>query len=133
MYDCGRRRWVSGKADEWRDMTMRLIDANALLEKLNKEKVPYRRDIDKVIREMTVYAPIINKPQWIPVEERLPEKYEDVLITYRNPNEKVARSWVGYRTSTGWRVYAVYRPNVTAWMPLPEPYEPDGVERENET
>ena len=56
---------------------MRLIDANALLEKLNKEKVPYRRDIDKVIREMTVYAPIINNPQWIPVAEPYEPEQED--------------------------------------------------------
>lgn len=139
MYDCGRRRWVSGKADEWRDMTMRLIDANALLEKLNKEKVPYRRDIDKVIREMTVYAPIINKPQWIPVAERLPDydpdpgEYFPMLIIFTKRDgvtpgfyNECTKKWFACELRTC--VFAeTAEEDVIAWMPMPEPYEPDGT------
>lgn len=83
------------------------------------------KDAMKIIDKAPTINPEVLRPQWIPVAERLPEKYEDVLITYRIPNEKAARIWIGYRAETGWCAYDVYRPNVTAWMPLPEPYEPE--------
>jgi hypothetical protein len=39
------------------------------------------------------------------MSERLPEKYEDVLITYRIENEKAARIWIGYRAEMGLLVW----------------------------
>ena len=122
---------------------MRLIDADALLEKLNKRKVPYRRDIDKAIREMTVYAPIINKPQWIPVAERLPPEEQYVLITQKerypgqaeegdfHPVIEACFSDNCWFMSDG-EIYFYDEDVVYAWMSLPEPYEPDGVKDEGE-
>lgn len=102
---------------------MRPIDAHAL-SKVYMMKGKDKLRISTVINELelspTIYMP---KQQWIPVSERLPEKYEDVLITYKIPNEKAARIWIGYRAEKGWCAYGVYRPNITAWMPMPEAYE----------
>lgn len=107
---------------------MRLIDADALRDEFMSippdRGLMYTLAIAKMIDDAPTIDPENMRSQWIPVTERLPEKYEDVLITYKIPNEKAARSWVGYRTSTGWRVYAVYHPNVTAWMQMPEAYDP---------
>lgn len=100
---------------------MRLIDADSFKQILNKETIG-----GIIVASIIDTRPTIDtKAQWIPVSERLPEKYEDVLITYRIENEKAARIWIGYRAEMGWCAYEVYHPNVTAWMPMPEAYEED--------
>lgn len=63
---------------------------------------------------------IYNKPQWIPVSERLPEIHnfcQLYLVTYKQGQictafytETNGRSW--------WSI-----DGVEAWMPLPEPYK----------
>ena len=105
---------------------MRLIDADSFKQILNKETIG-----GIIVARIIDTRPTIDtKAQWIPVSERLPEKYEDVLITYRIENEKAARIWIGYRTETAWWTYGVRCQNVTAWMPLPEAYEPDDAGQE---
>lgn len=107
---------------------MRPIDADSFKLSINTDKFA-----GFLMEQIIDMQPTVDtKAQWIPVAERLPEKYEDVLITYRIPNEKAARIWIGCRAETEWCAYDVYRPNVTAWMPLPEEYEPDGVKDEGE-
>lgn len=118
---------------------MRPIDADRLLEKLSENLEDFEMmishkgrgiafgtsmAIDRVNEQPTI-DPESLRPRWIPVSERLPEKYEDVLITYRIANEKAARIWIGYRAEMGWCAYEVYHPNVTAWMPMPEPHDPE--------
>lgn len=61
-----------------------------------------------------------NQPVWIPVSERLPEESLNSIIgwdTYRNRCCFV--QYLGGRFVLGDDIYSV---NVTAWMPLPEPY-----------
>ena len=61
-----------------------------------------------------------NQPVWIPVSERLPEESLNSVIgwdTYRNRCCFV--QYLGGRFVLGDDIYSV---NVTAWMPLPEPY-----------
>ena len=61
---------------------------------------------------------------WIPVHERLPEEFAEVLISDGD--------WVGYGyyhgnpDSSGWGdTIADCDTTVSAWMPLPEPYKPE--------
>lgn len=70
-----------------------------------------------------------NKYKWIPTEEKLPESDEVVLITvsgvYNNLTFQRAVQLGSYDDSDGWIVEGYeewYDSNVTAWMPLPEPY-----------
>lgn len=62
-----------------------------------------------------------NQPVWIPVSERLPEESLNSVIgwdTYRNRCCFV--QYLGGRFVLGDDIDSV---NVTAWMPLPEPYQ----------
>lgn len=76
-----------------------------------------------------------KKRGWIPVGKKMPEKFEDVLITeeYEGSNSGKHFVYVGVGhlinikdgkpkwSSEGGRNY-----NVTAWQPLPEPYRAKG-------
>lgn len=69
-----------------------------------------------------------NQPVWIPVSERLPEEPEENEIFDNKPLELYLVSikgdpypfrafWNGKFFTNGWQ-----KCEVTAWMPLPEPY-----------
>lgn len=73
----------------------------------------------KELMEMAITA-LHNQPVWIPVSERLPEESLNSVIgwdTYRNRCCFV--QYLGGRFVLGDDIDIV---NVTAWMPLPEPY-----------
>ena len=63
---------------------------------------------------------------WIPVEERLPEDEEMVLVTCKTKVGRLSvyRAWRGggYWHGTG------SISDVIAWQPLPEPYRPEKEE-----
>lgn len=65
--------------------------------------------------------------QWIPVEERLPEIGEPVVITLRDKGVTVG-TWYGHRWGTALR----YSADVIAWMPLPPPYRPENLREAGE-
>ena len=71
-------------------------------------------------------------PDWIPVEERLPEEKGVYLVTY-HPwywDDVESEIKVGIDTfmgKTAWSKRKFQR--VIAWMPLPEPYSPEPLER----
>lgn len=63
----------------------------------------------------------IEEMKWIPVSESLPKSNQIVLVTEDGEVKLCTYElWYGY----GYGFYGS-RGNVTAWMPLPEPYTPN--------
>ena len=93
----------------------------------------YMKDFDRRIRQggddaieaLTEYVAMFE-PKWIPVEERLPERYIRVLAWVKcDPHEHP--HGIGFIGSMGfWSLDELrHDPSaeVTHWMPLPEPPE----------
>lgn len=72
------------------------------------------------------------EPQWIPCQERLPEQYGNYLISI--DGEELDIGTINPYDHRGWSLcdangfyWANDRAlNITAWMPLPEPYREEG-------
>ena len=71
----------------------------------------------KTLRE---WIDILAQTQWIPVNERLPEKGKQVLCC--NKQGSVFTSAITYINSNGMVAFGQHC-DVIAWMPLPNPYE----------
>ena len=70
---------------------------------------------------------------WIPVEDRTPEPYQQVLVSMYNNLTYVT---IGHYNGKGWNVHEYITDlgvDVKAWRPLPQPYHPRRRERDNET
>lgn len=111
---------------------MRLIDADSFKQILNKETIG-----GIIVASIIDTRPTIDtKAQWIPVAERLPEPFLPVLIWYTyfmferdiNPEQTYGFGFVNL--DGNWYIEGGgEQKKVIAWMPLPEPYDPDDVER----
>ena len=97
---------------------MRLINAD----EYEKRIKPYDTEdvIDKALynfaHDKLVATPTVQ--QWIPVSERLPEDSEYHLVTEYHM-VTIARYW----EHRWWDAFGDKAKYVTAWMPLPEPWE----------
>ena len=97
---------------------MRLIDADALLEKIEN---PYQyREIARWVNDEPTVKP---KLKWIPCSERLPEVGEDVLFSVSGiyAAEGCLRedgNWAQFRWDG-----IQHKNMVDAWVQLPEPYK----------
>ena len=77
-----------------------------------------------------------QEPRWIPVSERLPDTDDEVLCWYEYyhwSQEKVLPEYgIGgyFKETSAWygEVASGRDVRVIAWMPLPEPYEPQESE-----
>lgn len=91
-----------------------------------------RGEVDR----MPSVTPAEKVGRWVPCEKRLPDKLQDVLITFYdaegeydvaymrktfNASYKAQGSENEWVSSMGETTYADYE--VSAWMPLPEPYK----------
>lgn len=111
-----------------------LIDRQVAIDKLQKEinkGIPPFDDVMGAIRcGVRLARNIIEDlpsadPHWIPCSERLPELYEDVLITDSDGVVDIASMddyWDGYEIKRKWYLSNYGFINVLAWMPLPKPY-----------
>ena len=85
----------------------------------------------KIIAEYPA-ADVVERPRWIPVEERLPKDEKDVLAYYGFKHDGVLsdQRFIGtlcyfrFDPNPHWQHEGQGKLTVTHWMPLPEP--PDG-------
>ena len=80
--------------------------------------------LEKALNEI----PSAQPEQWIPVTERLPEEEVQVLVTDDAGGLATIDVDCGYFDEEYGRFEWFHSQNVTAWMPLPEPWrgEEDG-------
>lgn len=82
---------------------------------------------DAVIELMIAYAELVSWPQWIDVNERLPQNNLPVLTIYSYYDELTFAAVLIYDYEVKeWFYYNINKQcmfNVTHWMPLPKPPE----------
>lgn len=100
-----------------------MIDENKLIEKFEEIQSSCETLMERVWFD-GVLAIIESQPkvgEWIPVEERLPESCEYVLVSCVNGAVEYGAYYAGDKDwsliSTDWQC------KVLAWQPLPKPYE----------
>ena len=131
--------------------TVKVISTNipiSIFERLNSQEPcedKYLKEIDHLRKYISkLETQIVEqepKTYWIPVIERLPEKFQRVLVTIVNyKGNKVVRVAEYYnRKETGvfqikenHEEWEVGEKGLLAWMPLPEPYKSESEEDEND-
>ena len=71
----------------------------------------------------------LSEPHWIPVTERLPNRDELVLVTYKTTDKIQIRLCMYFDdgSENPWWSYidacCLWNNTILAWMPLPEPYK----------
>lgn len=107
---------------------MRLIDADALKRKSQKVateawKLRIKATVEVILNQFIDYidaAPTIKpEPQWIPCSERLPERRKHYIVTDFGSVEEAYYNCDGHWFSVDGNKLK----DVTAWMPLPKPYD----------
>ena len=98
------------------------------------------REIKRIL-DIECYLPTVSEQRWIPVTGRLPEVGENVLvfihyagepefIEFFPPHDGITIShWTGVKNHNIPKFGDLgENSTVLAWMPLPEPYRPEGGE-----
>lgn len=98
---------------------MRLIDADKIdFNEVFKGQSDFARDTREAAQSLIDSKPDMSR--WIPVEEQIPVDDTDVIVFKSGGIIDIAY-WNGY----AWRSFdSNYTLNVLAWMPLPDPFNP---------
>jgi hypothetical protein len=59
---------------------------------------------------------------WIPCSERMPDDYQEVLVTCRHSDGRI-RIYMNWSHFNEWCFHREDGDEMLAWMPLPEPYK----------
>lgn len=103
---------------------MRLIDADELLDFLQMLPIDLgRREVEDIRAHIREMPKIESEQQWIPCSERLPETDEMMLVTAQ-PKKGAPNVNRAYYMDGAWHGSGSMS-NVIAWMPLPDPFEPE--------
>lgn len=104
------------------DSKLLLADAADAMEELQQQVEHYHGCMDDWFEAAQEYKSAV--PKWIPMTERLPEKFENVIVANKcGKHYDIDKAW--------WNGYCFDRcakgpyQNVTHWMPLPEPPKED--------
>ena len=79
--------------------------------------------IDKAIQAL-------EQTHWIPMSERMPEEKQEILACFYNGDGDY-KLMVTYRTDYNYWKGVGRTGDMVAWMPLPQPYEPQESEDDN--
>lgn len=108
-------KWINEKV---------LLEAIRLTEKVGGGNLSFfKRIIKDVPKERDIYPLFISFPEWIPCSKRLPKETEEYLITTKDQygDTFVKKTMYFPDEKLWWGVYS--SETVTAWMPVPKPYE----------
>lgn len=101
----------------------------------------YVRGSGDVVKGLNIAKSIVRKHMndgWIPVEERLPEKYISVLVQWEKYDRSIDETliyldvmWLEDEEDVVFEtINGIPNGRVIAWCPLPEPYRPERSEGE---
>ena len=113
---------------------MRLINADDLIERINAVIENGLADPDGlhpvsaevVLETINVIPTATPEPHWIPVTERLPNRDELVLVTYKTGKIHLCK-YLDDDSENAWWSYiddcCAWNKVILAWMPLPESFK----------
>lgn len=104
--------------EECRSLVAKL--ALEAIEKLMREREEREDLLDAAFS--TIVELQAQQPKWIPVTERLPKPFVTVLVTHKQENGTLYKHMAHLNPQGRWAGLS-YTGEVTAWMPLPEPWE----------
>ena len=81
----------------------------------------------KDYEEDAIHTVLEALPHWIPVTERLPERDELVLVTYKTTSKIHLCKYLDDGSENSWWSYiddcCAWNNVILAWQPLPEPFK----------